>query len=234
MKHYLIYLACSIMLAPGAMADTTSQQTSLPSQVFWAGVQTLKILFEAVGSLGGSDAPGEVWIVDIRDKQRRQATQDSDLSWPVIAPDGRSVFALRGQQIVRINLATGGETAIGAPKDWRKLIGVTSDGTIVAFIADLPRARPALVQADGAVTVFEQTVSDEDRRNAANLLQENRAYAGDVTLLVKRSSRGGNGFDIFLETPREQQNLTDCGDDSCGQPSLAPDGNHVVYVRTSH
>jgi hypothetical protein len=115
---------------------------------------------------------------------------------------------------------------------WRKLIGVSPDGSILGIVAGSPRARPALVTPDAALRLLPPPESEQDRKNISLLLQENRAYADGRTLLVKRSARGGRGFDVFLVTPEGERNLSDCGDERCSQPSLSPDGNRVLYVRT--
>jgi hypothetical protein len=64
------------------------------------------------------------------------------------------------------------------------------------------------------------------------LLQESQALEGDRSLRVSRSARGGRGFDVFYAQPgADRLDVSDCGDDSCGQPSMAPDGSKIVYVR---
>ncbi len=63
------------------------------------------------------------------------------------------------------------------------------------------------------------------------MLQEARTYVGDKNLSVRRSERGGRGFDVFLEFGGEMFNLSDGGDDRCGQASLSPDFRKALFVR---
>jgi len=65
--------------------------------------------------------------------------------------------------------------------------------------------------------------TSEERRLNGLLLQEDRDYANGWRLEIRRSARGGRGFDVFLITDGATRNISDCGDDACGQPSLAPD-----------
>ena len=50
-------------------------------------------------------------------------------------------------------------------------------------------------------------------------------------LRVERSARGGRGFDVFLVSGNVARNLSDCGDDTCGQPSLSPQSQRALYIR---
>ena len=143
----------------------------------------------------------------------------ADLAWPVPSPDGLAVYALRGRQVVRIVIANGQESALGAPAEWRKLIGVLSDGTLLGFIEDDPRPRPALLAPDGGRLELPPPANDVERERNGALLQERRDYADGTRLEVRDSERGRRGHDVFLVGGSRSGNLTDCGDDLCGQPS---------------
>jgi hypothetical protein len=153
-----------------------------------------------------------------------------DLSWPVLAPDGATVFALRGRQLVRFTVSGSGETPIGPEADWRKLIGVDPDGAVLGFVAGVPRARPAMLTATGELLMLPQPETSDERAKVSSLLQENRAYSDGRELRVERSARGGRGFDVLLVAAGVERNLSNCGHDACGQPSLSPDGQLVLYI----
>jgi len=76
-----------------------------------------------------------------------------------------------------------------------------------------------------------QPETDQERARVSMLLQENLAYAKGRQLIVRRSERGGRGYDVSLAAGDSVKNLSDCGDDACGQPSLSPDGRYVLYIR---
>jgi hypothetical protein len=119
-------------------------------------------------------------------------------------------------------------------KKWIKLFGVTADGDILGMIHEGDESRLAIRHANGRITLPPAPRSDEELKFISILEQENRVYDGNRTLYMERSARGGRGFDIFLKTGQmERINLSDCGDDRCGQPSLSPDFRRVLYIRKS-
>lgn len=229
---------CGLLLTAVACAQTpaatqASREGTL-KQIFAAGLDSLRLVLAGIGSLGGGDEPGgTVWRVDIRNGEARRIGSAANLAWPVPSPNGLAVFALRGKQVVSIAVSDGSETPVGAPADWRKLIGVPPDGTVLGFIEDDPRPRPALLEANGQLTMLPAPADDRERKRNGLLLQEMRDYADGVRLEVRDSERGGRGRDIFLIDGPRQKNLSDCGDDRCSQPSRSIDGNYVFYIRAA-
>ena len=65
-------------------------------------------------------------------------------------------------------------------------------------------------------------------------MQEARDYADGARLEVRDSERGGRGRDVFLIEGASERNLTDCGDDLCGQPARSMDGATFFYIRSAH
>src|SRR5262249_18486721 len=149
---------------------------------------------------------------------KRRIGVSGDLAWPVPSFDGATVFALQGRQVVRILVTNGLESPLGAPADWRKLVGVLPDGTILGFVEDDPRPRPALLAPDGRREELAPPADETERRRNGALLQQGRDYADGARLEVRESQRGGRGRDVFLINGAESRNLTDCGDDRCAQP----------------
>jgi hypothetical protein len=225
-------ILASLLLA-GAVAAQPAPSTPKGGlgRVFSAGLDALGLVFKGIGSLAGGPTAGSVWRVDIRTGQRQRIGNADGLAWPVPSPDGTAVYALRWRQVVRIVVAGGGETAVGAPADWRKLVGVLPDGTVLGFIEDDPRPRAALLASDGTLTELPSSVDDAERRRNGALLQEGRDYKDGTRLEVRDSERGGRGSDVFLVSSAGAHNLSDCGDDHCGQPSRSLDGLVFFYVR---
>lgn len=236
MRRTPVFALGFVLMGAIASGMTASAQTppKPPDPSFIAtALARLGLVFRGIGSLSGAANPGEVWRVTLPTGERQRIGTRDGLAWPVPAADGRTIFALRERQVVGIRTETGIETMVGAPADWSKLIGVLPDGTILGFVADDPRPRPALLLADGARTEFPAPVSVEDRQRNAALLQESRDYADGSRLEVRNSTRGGRGRDVFLISPDgAERNLTDCGDALCGQPSRGADGRSVFYVRS--
>ena len=202
-------------------------------RVFSAGLDKLGLVFKGIGSLAGGDETGAVWRVDLRTGEKRRIGVSSDLAWPVPSFDGAAVFALQGRQVVRISVTSGHESPFGLPADWRKLVGVLPDGTVLGFVEDDPRPRPAFLVPDGKRVELPLPADEAERRRNGALLQQGRDYADGARLEVRESQRGGRGRDIFLINGAESRNLTDCGDDYCAQPSRSADGATVFFVQRS-
>jgi hypothetical protein len=233
-----VLVSAASSLGPLLFAAAIAAESPAPAagsgaigRLFQAGLAQLGLVFRGIGSLAGGQAVGAVWRCDLRTGERRQISKTADLAWPVPSPDGRVVYALRARQVVRITAADGGETPVGEPTDWRKLLGVLADGTLLGFVEDDPRPRPALLAPDGGRSELPPPASDEERQRNGALLQERRDYADGTRLEVRDSERGGRGRDVFLVKAARSDNLTDCGDDRCGEPSRSLDGLQIFYVR---
>lgn len=209
--------------------NTAPVQSAL-SQAFWGGLAQINMLFKGAGNLANGATHGAIWRLDLATGNQQQIGSSDTLSWPVGATADGPVFALRGRRLVRFG-ADDTEVPVGDNGMWRKLLGVLPDGSVLGFVVAEPRARPALLSPDGRMRVLPAPEADEDRQREAFALQEERDYANETGLRVRRSERGGRGFDIFLIKDGTQRNLTDCGNDRCGQPSLTADGRALLYIR---
>ena len=226
-------LAATLMLTGAVMAQSPPAAPQAPrvQRTFTEGLKRLGLLFSAVGSLASGPGAGEIWLFDKRTGERRRIGAAANLSWPVPSGDASAVYALRDRQVVRLSVSNGEETPVGAPADWRKLLGVLPDGTIIGLIADDPFPRPALLAQDGERTDLPPPKAKDERKQIGVLLQEQRAYADGARLEVQDSERGGRGRDVFLIEGARSQNVSDCGDDLCGQPARSIDGMMFFYVR---
>jgi len=234
----LIVSFCGVILAGAAFAQVSAPAQAphegALKQIFAAGLDSLRLVLAGIGSLGGGVVPGgAVWRVDIRNGEARRIGSAADLTWPVPSPNGLAVFALRGRQVVSIAVNDGRETPVGAPADWRKLIGVSPDGTVLGFVEDDPRPRPALLEPNGRFAALPAPADDTERKRNGLLLQEMRDYADGIRLEVRDSERGGRGRDVFLVEGQSQRNLSNCGDDLCLEPSRSSDGNYVLFIRAA-
>lgn len=199
-------------------------------------LRQLSITLDRLGSLGDSVVEsGEAWIVALdesgRPGQPHRLSAADDLAWPVVGADGTPIFALRGGRLVRIQNDGQGIEVVDDATRWRKLLGVGHDGSVAGLAVLAGETRPAIHHPQQGLQAEPGLLSEADRRAIATLLQENRAYEGDLALVMDRSERGGRGFDVYLRTPEGNWNVSDCGDRACGQASLSTDRRHVVFVR---
>lgn len=223
----VLAMACGVLVAGTVWAQTPADSGFLAN-----AITRLGLVFRGFGSLADGPPVGEIWRVALPAGTRHRVSAANDLAWPVPTPDGRSVYALRGQQVVRVTIEGGAETAIGTRAPWRKLVGVLPDGAILGFINGDPRPHPAVLSPNGTRTELPAPITTEDRERNAALLQDGRDFADNTRLELRASTRGGRGRDVFLITPDgAARNLSDCGEDLCGHPSRGADGLTVYYVR---
>ena len=206
------------------------------STTFWgAVVDQLKHTLKNIGSLGeGGASQGRIFVADLSRPQTpaRALSVNSELSWPVMSPDG-TVYALRNGQLGRLDGA-GKLVPVGPQQErWMKLIGVRADGTVLGLVTAPPFGRPAML-ADGRLELGPPPATPELRRQHGVVIQESREYDGGRQVRVARSERGGRGFDVYYSSAGHSRvNVSDCGNDLCGQPSLSPDGSKILFIRLS-
>lgn len=213
-----------------------SESAEVEKGFFSSLVEYLQITLEAIGSLGDSVVDsGELWVVDLdasgRPSEPRRIGALGDLAWPVVGPDGSTYFALQRGRVVRLDAEGGSLQVLDQDTIWSKLLGVREDGTVLGLVRHAGETRPAMLAPGGELQVGSSSLSEKDKKAVARLLQETRSHTGGKTLMVDRSERGGRGFDVFLRTKDETINLSDCGDDSCGQASLSPDFRRALFIR---
>ncbi len=209
---------------PPTKTEATRMKTKAVDEAFWkVVVGYLKNTFEYVGALGeGRTEAGQVWVADI-DGTRRIGTAR--------APDG-SLYALQSGRVVHLKDGKRGVIA-NSQRSWVKLIGVSPDGSILGIVDDPPFGKAAILSVGGELTIGASPASEEERQRQSVLLQESRAYADGRNLAIRYSERGGRGLDIFLSAKgASTANLSDCGDDACGQPTLSPDGKKAAWIRS--
>ena len=221
-----------------ANKERSSEETDVKKSFLRAILDSLNVTFAALGSLGDSALDyGQLWAVDMDNSQKplkpRRVGRVDDLSWPVAGPDGVSIIALQQGKIVRVGKDGHTTENLHSESQWNKLIGVNEEGTIFGFVYDNSDIKPALLLSNGRLQVMKQSssLSAEDRKQISLLTQETRSYIGDRTLIVDRSDRGGRGFDVFLKSGNEVYNLSNCGDDRCGQASFSPNFRMVLFIR---
>jgi len=200
-------------------------------------IESLHVTFQNIGSLGESAvASGQVWSVELdasgRPAKPLKISAAEDLSWPVPGRSGR-IYAIQKGRIVQLGNDGQSITEVDQQKQWIKLFGVTEQGEVLGIIYENNESILASLQSDGKINKYPVPTSQEEEKRKSILEQENQSYAGDRWLYVERSTRGGRGFDVFLKKGDVAVNVSDCGDDACGQPSLSPDFRRVLFVRNA-
>ena len=187
----------------------------------------LKAIPEMLGTLGESGVEeGELWEYRLAEASRHRLGAARNIAWPVRDTDG-IVLALMGRQVVRLGADAAVAARLGPEVEWVKLVAVAPEG-LLGFVG-YDASRPALLTLDGTVITLSAPANGTEQEQTSALLMESRRYdRGDIRIGI--SERGGRGTDIYFTTAGHPVNVSDCGSARCGQPSLGPDGNTVLYV----
>jgi hypothetical protein len=184
---------------------------------------------------------GQVWITDVERGTRAALTTDSGYRWPVYEPGGQAIVALEGDSLVRIPTRNGKINVLQKIPSVEKLVGFDrKDPDKLLVILDRDTVPLALLSLKtGNLTPLPyDPKSKEHRRMLSHVKGEERVYGSArvyVKTEVKRGMEGGLEWsEVYLQEGEATPLNVSKGDGvDCGQPSLSPDRNAVVYVRAS-
>lgn len=221
---------------PDELTIAVSNVADFDETFFGPLVDYLQVTFEAIGSLSNTSVEaGQLWSVEINasgtPSEPRRIGFFDNLAWPVVGPDGQTIYAIQQGRVVRLGKDGKSTEAISIDSNWVKLLGVTKDYSVLGFVFERNEAKPAVLTSNGDINVDRTPPSDERQLQIDRLLQEDRSYIGNRTLFVETSTRGGRGIDVFLKSEGKTLNLSDCGNDSCGQASLSADFRLALFIR---
>lgn len=215
-----------------------SNDSDLQKSFFKTLLDHLHMVFESIGSLGdGAVQAGQLWSVELDDSGQPSKPVRlgalNNLAWPVVGANGETIYALQQGKVVK--LAQGGNAAevVHSNAHWIKLLGTSPDNSILGMIYLDGQIRPAILAESGDLKIPPSANTPEDQTQLAKLMQESRAYTNNRALYVDRSERGGRGFDVYFKSNDHSVNLTDCGNDTCGHASIAPNFKSVLFIRQS-
>jgi hypothetical protein len=190
---------------------------------------------------GDEIAPGDIWIANLDQQTARALTTDGGYRSPVFSPADRSIYALKGDAIVRMQADGASAVAVKAPGAI-KLVGFDAQNPDdLVVLLDAPAGQsPMAVASLKSKTVsplpYDPKSADE-RAVLAQVRAQDRVY-GNATVYTKTESKQGMSrklewTDVYLQrgsTP--PQNVSKCDGVNCGQPSLSPDGRSIAFVKS--
>jgi hypothetical protein len=256
MRRNLVRIALAAVLLCGLVRTTAGQAQSTkakktaapspPKETFWEWALRFSGISANPSTLkGAGDEPlsGQVWVADLRSGTRRKITPDSGYRSPVYFPNGSDILALQGAYVVRISSGGDKPAKLYSAAGVTKLVGFSLAGPAEALALTEDEAghvsAARLPVSTGAIIPLPyDPQSSRDRQMIEHLQDWQRAY-GDTVVYVKRESRQALSgtvevSNIFLKSPgRDPQNVSGCDLANCGQPSLSPDGNRVLFIKAN-
>ena len=186
---------------------------------------------------------GQIWIAEIAGFKARQLTEGGGFRSPVFIPVVNDLAALTTTKVVRVSLTTGKSSDLCSISGITKLIGFNLDDTDKALVLVREGSNPPKVAflSITACTLEPLLYDDsltEDRRMVEHLSAWDREY-GNVALYVSQQTKSGmagtqSWIDVFIRSGSGAPlDVSNCAGTNCGQPSLAPDGKLIAFIRAN-
>lgn len=231
-------LLLALWASPTLAADPPAESSFVTKALDFLGISATP---GSQKGLGDELEEGDVWMVQLSSGLRIRLTREGGYRSPVFVPGDEDIVALKGDDILRVP-AFGGQ-----PEKLQSLPGVTK---IVGFQREDPDKALMLLEGEkdnsvgvlslqsGKLTPIPYGKSGEDRRMLTHLKGWERVY-DSTNVYVKTETFQDEGgrtrerSDVYVEQSDEAPvNVSRCDGAHCGQPSLSPDGDRVVYVKS--
>lgn len=186
---------------------------------------------------------GQIWIANLQTEQPRKLTVESGYRSPVFTPDGRSVLALKSNEIWRIPLAGGSAEKVHAMPGLSKLVGFSQDDTnqLCLLVEQQDKLSVEVLSLKTRqITVLEYDQSERKDRQFLNHLkgwERDFGYARVYPAKQKKHGLSGRQVewnDIFVKRDGEDAvNVSQADGVNCGHPSLSSNRQEVVFIKAS-
>jgi hypothetical protein len=189
---------------------------------------------------------GDIWLANLDTRASQSITRDGGYRSPIILAGNSKVLALKGDEVIEIEIESHEIKKLYTVKGIVKLVGVnTGDSNQVLFLRQDQQQGDsvgALSLKDGRVEARELDAnSDDDRRMLAHLRGWERVFDGGKAIVYTKieTKEGLAGAvewsDVYLKREGHQTiNVSNCDGVDCGQPSMSANGQLVVYLKSSH
>jgi hypothetical protein len=183
------------------------------------------------------DVNGSIYIVPSGGGEVQPVSKEDGYVSPVFEPGDDALLALRGDRLMRIDLAGGAPREIGSLPGAAKLIAFDPEAPDkLLFLADV-KTRPRIGWFDLAAktsgTVAE-IPPDKQGQWGLKYLRDDDRQAPGARLLVKVKDAQAFWTDVFIQREGQAElNLTRGGDMDSRQPTLSHNGRHVAFIRVS-
>jgi hypothetical protein len=190
---------------------------------------------------GDEAEAGNIWIVNVDQRTAKALTTQGGYRSPLFAPAGGAVYALKGENLVRVAVEGGSPVLVQKVPGVVKLAGFdrSASDELVLLLDPVAASSPLAVLSlkSGKMTLLAYDGrSAEQRLMLEQVRAQDRAY-GDTSLVIRTETKRGlsramEWTDVYLQHGNAPpQNISVCNGVNCTQPALSPDGRTVAFVK---
>lgn len=246
-------LLCCLILGSAILPTAIVVHSQKPSaqapqqkkaESFWDGVLRFFGVSETSSTLKGAGdeiASGQVWMADLRTNALRKITTNGGYRSPVFFPGSTDILAVRGEEVVRLNVNGSTEQSIATIRGITKLVGFgRDDASQVLLLAEDPDGEVQVNRLsvnDGKVTsVPYDRQSSRDEQMVEDLRGWQRSYDAGTVYVTRQSFATNSGTveltNVFWKQPgADPANVSHCESTNCGQPSASADGSKITFIK---
>jgi hypothetical protein len=239
-------LGLSILVMAGLLAAQSQKKPEKKQDSFWTRILRIAGVSATPASLRGEDrvACGDVWWTTAgQDPVAHRLTNGGGYCSPVFDSSGQNILALKSGKLYRIPLDGKPSIELQSLGGVTKLVGINRDDPdellVVGRDAEhLPFAAIVSVKTGSINRVPYDPNSSEDKVMLAHLSGWERVYGNTRVYTEATETEGPGGIttkftDVYLKHGSDEPiNLTSGNNVSSSQPSLSPDGQRVVFIRS--
>lgn len=184
---------------------------------------------------------GNVWVAGVDGAAPVPWTQAGGLRSPVFDLQGRTIYAMQQDSLVRIDSPQSLPTVVRTAPGIDKLVGFDpqSPDALLALTSD-PAAPLALLPLGRGLQVSMPVAPDDavQQRVLAKIRGQDRVAGRLQVQVVKKDRQELTGIvewtDIVVQFGSEApRNISNCNGAFCSQPALTADLSRVAYVKTT-
>jgi hypothetical protein len=244
MPKILLRSVAVFVLTAGPAAQALPGQTPPPKESLLVTLMRIAGLTATPSQMRGPEdevRAGNIWLVAVDGVGARALTTEGGFRSPVFSiSDNSSLFALKGDAIVQMDVTAGRAVQQRRAAAVTKLVGFdSSDRDALVVLLDNSAAPLGVIsmRTGRIAPLTYDPASPDDRRMLVQVRGDERVY-GDTSVFTKTETKRGlarniDWLDVFVKPgSAPARNVSACDGINCVQPALSTDGRRIAFIKT--